>query len=88
MIIKTIYYTGNFIKKWRKLSSQEKKQFKSKIALFQINPFTSNLKTHKLKGKLANFWSFSLNFQQRVLLDFKTKGKAIFYDFGGHEIYK
>ena len=88
MIIKEIHYTTNFVKKWRKLNLQEKTKYKKKIKVFQQNPFDSKLKTHKLKGKLAGFWSFSLTYQQRILFKFLNKRKALFYDFGSHQIYR
>ena len=88
MIIKEIHYTTNFVKKWRKLNLQGKTKYKKKINVFQQDPFNSGLKTHKLKGKLVGFWSFSLTYQQRILFKFFNKGKAIFYDFSSYKIYR
>lgn len=88
MVIKIIHYSTNFIRKWHKLTVSEKKQIKKKISIFQNNPFIPTLKTHKLRGKLSGYWSFSLDYKNRILFSFKKQREVLFYDFGGHEIYK
>jgi mRNA-degrading endonuclease YafQ of YafQ-DinJ toxin-antitoxin module len=46
------------------------------------------LKTHKLSGKLQEFWSFSVDYDERVLFYFMEDGKAVFVDIGSHdEVY-
>ena len=59
-----------------------------KIALFRADLFYPSLKTHKLKGRLQDFYSFSVNLQYRVLFEFLNKKKVLFHDVGTHEIYK
>lgn len=59
-----------------------------KIALFKTNPSNPQLKTHKLKGKLKNFYSFSVNRQYRILFEFLNKNKVLLFDIGTHGIYK
>jgi len=58
--------------------------------LFLNDPFDSRLKTHKLSGKLKDLWSFSLEYDLRVVFFFtKDKPKkAVFVDIGTHnEVY-
>jgi mRNA-degrading endonuclease YafQ of YafQ-DinJ toxin-antitoxin module len=51
---------------------------------FTADPFDPSLKTHKLSGKLREFWSFSIAYDERVLED----EKAVFVDIGSHdEVY-
>jgi mRNA-degrading endonuclease YafQ of YafQ-DinJ toxin-antitoxin module len=88
MTIKKIFYTSNFVKKWKKLTSAQKKKFKKRIKIFKNNPFDKRLKTHKLKGTLSDKWSFSLDYKHRVLFNFKKNKRALFYDFGTHRIYR
>ncbi len=59
------------------------------VIIFVENPFHHSLKTHKLSGKLKNFWSFSVEYNLRVLFYFEENNtKAIFIDFGTHdEVY-
>jgi mRNA-degrading endonuclease YafQ of YafQ-DinJ toxin-antitoxin module len=52
------------------------------------NPFDETLKTHKLKGKLKEFWSFSVNYSFRIVFEFIKKDEVIFYDIGDHRIYQ
>ena len=60
------------------------------MELFINDPFDSKLKTHKLSGKLKGLWSFSIEYDLRVVFFFtndKTK-KAVFVDIGTHdEVY-
>jgi len=81
-----VHYTTNFVRKWKKLRNNGK--YKAKIEIFQENPFDNRLKTHKLRGSLESYWSFSFNYKDRVLFGFKSENEVIFYDFGSHDIYK
>jgi mRNA-degrading endonuclease YafQ of YafQ-DinJ toxin-antitoxin module len=55
---------------------------------FTIEPFAPTLKTHKLSGKFRDFWSFSIDYDARVLFYFTEDDKAVFVDIGSHdEVY-
>jgi len=65
---------------------------KQKIAIkretiFRKDPFSQTLKTHKLSGKLKNYWAFSITYQDRILFRFINGDEAIFYKIGSHAIY-
>ncbi|MDZ4871571.1 MAG: hypothetical protein CLLPBCKN_000959 [Chroococcidiopsis cubana SAG 39.79] len=63
-------------------------RFWQKLEQFTIDPFAPSLKTHKLSGKLKEFWSFSVDYNERVLFYFIEEGKAMFVDIGSHdEVY-
>ncbi|MBE9015590.1 type II toxin-antitoxin system mRNA interferase toxin, RelE/StbE family [Chroococcidiopsis sp. CCALA 051] len=63
-------------------------RFWQKLEQFIIAPFAPSLKTHKLSGNLKEFWSFSIDYDQRVLFYFTEDGKAVFVDIGSHdEVY-
>jgi mRNA-degrading endonuclease YafQ of YafQ-DinJ toxin-antitoxin module len=63
-------------------------KFWQKLEQFTINPFDSSLKTHKLSGKLKEYWSFSLDYDERILFYFTNDEKAVFVDIGSHdEVY-
>ncbi|MBW4572555.1 MAG: type II toxin-antitoxin system YafQ family toxin [Tolypothrix carrinoi HA7290-LM1] len=63
-------------------------RFWQKVDLFTIDPFDQSLKTHKLSGKLKELWSFSIEYDQRVLFYFTDDGNAVFVDIGNHdEVY-
>ncbi len=75
-------------KKRIKGNAQLEVRFWQKVEIFTINPFDASLKTHKLSGKLKDLWSFSLGYDERVLLYFTDDGNAVFTDIGSHdEVY-
>lgn len=55
-------------------------RFWQKLEQFTIDPFEPSLKTHKLSGKLNDFWSFTIDYDERVLFYFTEDGKAVFVD--------
>jgi mRNA-degrading endonuclease RelE of RelBE toxin-antitoxin system len=61
---------------------------RKKITLFERDCFLSVLDTHKLKGVLKHFWSFSIDDNYRVIFRFLTNQEAIYYRIGPHRIYK
>lgn len=87
MKIKKVYYTKNFAKKASKLPMGLKSEIEEKENLFRRNVFDPSLKTHKLKGKLSNVWSFSITHKYRVLFLFTVKDEVLFFNVGGHEVY-
>ncbi|MDQ3252325.1 MAG: type II toxin-antitoxin system mRNA interferase toxin, RelE/StbE family [Acidobacteriota bacterium] len=63
-------------------------EFWERIELFKNNPFEPKLRTHKLSGKLKDLWSFSIEYDLRVIFSFAEQGKVIFVDVGSHkEVY-
>ncbi len=80
--------TKDFEKSFEKLPSKIQALAVKKIFLFKSNPSYPPLKTHKLKGNLKNFHSFSVNRQYRVLFEFIDKNKVLLFDIGTHEIYR
>lgn len=77
-----------FVKNWSKLSPRTKEEIIKRIDIFLENPYASILKTHKLTGKLKDYWSFSVSFKLRILFRFFKENVVAFIDIGGHEIYK
>ena len=65
-------------------------EFYKCLEIFITTPFDPVLKTHKLSGKLKNFWSFTIAFDLRVVFYFtndKPK-RAVLVDIGNHkEVY-
>lgn len=77
-----------FVKNWSKLNSKTKSETVEKIDIFLQDPYLPTLKTHKLTGKLKDFWSFSISHHLRIMFRFAEKNTVEFIDIGGHEIYK
>mgnify|MGYP006298929895 CR=1 FL=1 len=65
-----------------------KKKFWEKLDVFLRDPFSASLRTHKLSGKLAGLWAFSIDDDYRVVFEFINKGSVLLVDFGTHdEVY-
>lgn len=60
-------------------------RFRDRVAIFQTNPFDSRLKTHRLAGQLQGLWSFSVDYDVRVVFSFAEPNRALFVDLGTHE---
>lgn len=82
-----IFYSPEFLRKYKQLPGDVKEKVEKKENVFRGNPFDSRLKTHKLKGRLSEFWAFSIDFNYRVIFKFEGKDMIRFYSIGGHSIY-
>jgi mRNA-degrading endonuclease YafQ of YafQ-DinJ toxin-antitoxin module len=87
-----VSFSDSFKKVFKKRvkSTEIEEEFWIRLALFINDPFDSKLKTHKLSGKLKDLWSFSIEYDLRVVFYFtKDKPKkAVFVDIGTHdEVY-
>jgi addiction module RelE/StbE family toxin len=60
-------------------------RFWERLELFQNNPFDQKLRTHKLSGQLKDLWSFSIQYDLRVVFSFLEGDRALFVDIGTHE---
>lgn len=83
-----VYPSKEFQKSFKKLPKdiQQKAILGDKI--FRSNPYAFQLKTHKLKGKLSKFWSYSIKYNYRIVFEFIDDTTVIYHDIGTHEIYK
>lgn len=74
-----------FVKKYPDLLSQYEKTLK----LLEINPQHPSLRLHKLKGKLSELYSVSINISYRISIDFIIEDDMIIpIDIGSHdEVY-
>ena len=82
-----IYYSSKFAKEYKRLPKKVKLSAEEKEIVFRKDPFDKRLKTHKLSGKLKDYWAFSITYQDRVLFRFISRNEAIFYKIGSHAIY-
>lgn len=83
-----IIYSSKFARGYKKLPNNIKDSAEEQETVFRKNPFDPALKTHKLKGKLNGFLSFSIGYKYRIIFEFsKDKNTAYFHSVGDHEIY-
>ena len=60
------------------------------MELLQVDPFSSKLKTHKLKGILEGVWSCSVDYDLRIIFDFvkntvSNETEILLINIGTHE---
>jgi mRNA-degrading endonuclease YafQ of YafQ-DinJ toxin-antitoxin module len=63
-------------------------RFWERVAIFKNDPFDPRLRTHKLSGQLKELWSFTVEYDLRVIFAFVGDQRALFVDIGAHdEVY-
>jgi len=69
-------------------NSRLKKKLWEKMEIFLENPFFPQLRTHKLSGKLAGQWAFSVDDDCRIVFEFVGEDQVLLIDVGSHdEVY-
>jgi addiction module RelE/StbE family toxin len=86
-----LVWDESFLRKLRKLTKNSTKieeLFQTRIELLEFEPFHPILKTHKLQGKLKNFYSCSLDYSYRLVFEILDKETIQLIDIGSHdEVY-
>lgn len=83
-----IYYSSKFAKEYKRLPKKVKLQAEEKEKLFRKDPHNSQLKTHKLTGRLKEYWAFSIDYKYRIIFEFRDKEIVWFHSVRTHGIYK
>ena len=75
-------------KKRIKNNEERRRRFWRRMELFLASPFSPQLRTHKLSGKLGGQWAFSVDEDCRVVFEFIGEDKVLLIDIGSHdEVY-
>lgn len=83
-----IEYAPSFLSQLKKLPTELQHETIEKAALFKNRTNHKRLKVHKLKGRLAGKWSFSVNYTYRVVFKWLSDSEAGFLAIGDHDVYK
>ncbi len=87
----TIEFSSRFQKSYKKLMVRRPDAAISilqKILLFSQQPNSRSLALHKLRGELKDVYSFSVEYDLRIIVDLNNPDKALFIDIGTHdEVY-
>ncbi len=81
-----IYYHPKFSRMYKKLPRALQKLAEERERAFRINPFDSRLDTHKLHGRLKEFWSFEIDPKNHIMFEFDG-ADVIFLKIGDHSEY-
>jgi mRNA-degrading endonuclease YafQ of YafQ-DinJ toxin-antitoxin module len=87
-IIRTDEYFRK-LKKFIKKHPEVLDRYIKTIEILEIDPYHPSLRLHKLKGKMQEYHSISINMQHRVVIDFIIRDNEIIpIDIGTHdEVY-
>lgn len=83
-----IVYASKFQREYKKLPDKIKSVAEQNEQIFRDNPFNPALDTHKLHGRLKDFWSFSIGYKYRIIFEFANKETVYFHSTGNHDIYQ
>ena len=86
-----VAFSNSFKRAYKKrIKDQKEKEeaFFKKMEIFINEPYHPQLRTHKLSGQLKDLWSFSIDYDIRVIFYFVDKQHVIFENIGSHdEVY-
>ncbi|MBI5230412.1 MAG: type II toxin-antitoxin system mRNA interferase toxin, RelE/StbE family [Candidatus Magasanikbacteria bacterium] len=84
-----IIYSSKFAREYKKLPARIKDVAEQQEKIFRPDPFDPKLKTHKLKGTLSGFLSFSIGYKYRIIFEFvKNENIVYFHSAGDHDVYQ
>lgn len=84
-----IIYSSKFAREYKKIPDDIKDMAEKQELIFRRNAFDPRLKTHKLKGGLQGFLSFSIGYKYRIIFEFgENKDMVYFHSVGDHDIYQ
>jgi len=83
-----IIYAPNFIRQFKKLPDGFRDEVVEKIEIFKDISNHKILKVHKLNGQYKNCYSFSVNYDYRIVFQYESKNEVALLVIGDHDIYK
>ncbi len=89
MKVKSILFDSVFEKKFQKykdkLTEKQKNILRDKLKIFKENIFDNSLKTHKLSWNLKDYYSFRIDYKNRLKFKNLWNWNVCFYDIWGHD---
>lgn len=83
-----IRFKPSFVREFKKLPAELREEAFLRIELFKDSTNHQSLKVHKLKGRLKDFYSFSVTYSHRIVFMYQNKDTVVFLAIGDHSIYK
>ncbi len=83
-----ILFKPSFVREFKKLPVELQEEALERIDLFKEVENHKKLKVYKLKGRLADLYSFSVTYSHRIVFSYESKNAVVFLAVGDHEIYK
>lgn len=83
-----VLYKPSFVREFQKLPLALQDEVYERVEEFKNPKNHKRLKVHALRGGLKGYYSFSVNYQWRVIFTFaKGKREAHLHKLGDHSIY-
>ncbi len=83
-----INFKPSFVREFKKLPSELQEEVLERIELLKKVANHKKLKVHKLKGRLSDFYSFSVTYSHRIVFSYESKTEVVFLAIGDHDVYK
>jgi addiction module RelE/StbE family toxin len=80
-----ITYSNRFAKHYKKLTSSEKKQIKTKVEMLSENPLHPSLRTKRIQGT-DDLFECSVNMDIRIIWYYEGDELIMLLDVGHHDI--
>lgn len=82
-----IAYTPAFVRQFNALPNELQEEVLEKTKLFKNKENHKMLKVHKLHGRFASRYGFSIDYKNRIVFGYLTKDEIVFMAVGDHDIY-
>ena len=83
-----ILFSATFIRRLGELDDDLQDEVAEKVALFKDPRNYKRLRVHKLHGRFANKWSFSVNFKIRIIFEKLDQATVALLTIGDHDVYR
>lgn len=83
-----ITFSPRFLRLLKKCSPDLFQEARENIEMFRDEKNHHLLKIHKLSGRLREQWSFSVNYQTRILFVYLAPNEVFFVVIGDHDVYR
>jgi len=83
-----LIYAPAFLRKLKKLEPDLQNEVVEKLKLFKDSSNYKQLMVHKLKGPFKNHYSFSVNYNFRIIFSYASLKEVNILEIGDHKIYK
>lgn len=84
----TVGFTQEFFRRLKRLDLRLQEIAFEKIELFRNKNNHRRLEVHKLHGKYAGFFSFSIDRKNRIMFEWISNEEARLHTVGDHSIYE
>ncbi|MBF8280878.1 MAG: Plasmid stabilization system [Candidatus Magasanikbacteria bacterium] len=78
--------SSRFDRQYSKMEPRLQKLVKQRLEILKNDPFDPRLGSHKLQGWLKNYYSFRVDYKNRVIFKFEDSSILLF-SVGQHDIY-